>query len=91
MNEVPNDLEIEMRPAKIGKNLTAQFCLSGGRVDCYWEPAIPKQPMPRRMKERYMSAQREFMREVATHTGGLVVLLGLDGVEIIEPETVTEH
>ena len=91
MNELPNDLEIEMAPAKIGKNLTAQFCLSGGRVDCYWEPAVPRQPMPKRMRARYDTAQRDFMREVATHADGPVAMLGANGIEIIKPQTVTEQ
>lgn len=83
----PPNVEIQMPTVKIGRGLTAQFSYRDRRVNCEWDPVMPRQPMPRQMRQRYMQAQRLFISEVANAMGGPVALIGLDGLELISPDT----
>jgi hypothetical protein len=85
--KMPPNVDIKMPAVKIGKGLTAQFSYRDRRVNCEWDPSVPRQPMSRQMRQRYMQAQRLFISEVANAMGGPVALIGLNGAELIAPDT----
>lgn len=59
---------VEGDQTKVGKNLTIQFRILGGSVlDCEWQPAQPRAPMPRQIAKRYKAARKVFLEQHGEH------------------------